>query len=142
MPFGDRAVTADELAGVVPLHVAGVGEQRLEVAADRRLALEALAPVVGALGVAELAILGEGIDDPVDVAAGEGVGDLGAGGPEVTSAAVLPSMAYPPVARPVCPSAHSVEIGTPGTCLAVRNTIMDFTWLTLGAEVSRVVRNF
>ncbi len=26
--------------------------------------------------------------------------------------------------------------------MAVRNTIMDFTWLTLGAEVSRVVRNF
>ena len=32
-------------------------------------------------------------------------------------------------------------MGTPGVCLAVRNTIMDFTWLTFGAEVSRVVRN-
>jgi hypothetical protein len=33
-------------------------------------------------------------------------------------------------------------MGTPGTSFAVRKTIMDFTWLTLGAEVRRVVRNF
>jgi hypothetical protein len=38
--------------------------------------------------------------------------------------------------------AYSGEIGTPGICLAVRKTIIDLTWLTLGAEVSRVVRNF
>ena len=41
-----------------------------------------------------------------------------------------------------CECVYSVEIGTPGSCLAVRNTIIDLTWLTLGAEVSRVVRNF
>ena len=38
--------------------------------------------------------------------------------------------------------AYSTVIGTPGVALAVRNTIIDFTWLTLGAEVRRVVRNF
>src|SRR4051812_4520021 len=76
VPFGDRAVAADELAGVLPLHVAGRGEQRLEVGADRCLALVALAPEVRALGVPELAIVGEGIDDAVDVTSREGVGDL------------------------------------------------------------------
>src|SRR3954471_11051092 len=75
VPFGDRAVAADELAGVLPLHVAGRGEQRLEVGADRRLALVALAPEVGTLSVAELAILSKGIHDAMDIAAREGIGD-------------------------------------------------------------------
>jgi hypothetical protein len=44
VPFGDGTVAADELAGVPPGDVAGAGEQRLEVAADRRLAPETLAP--------------------------------------------------------------------------------------------------
>ena len=91
-----------------------------------------LAPVVGTAGVAELAVLGEGIDDAVDVAAREGVGDVvqALQGDVGTAAAVHGTSSY------------STEIGTPGSCLAVRNTIIDFTWLTLGAEVSRVVRNF
>ena len=37
---------------------------------------------------------------------------------------------------------QSASIGTPGRFLAVRNTIIDFTCLTFGAEVSREVRNF
>jgi hypothetical protein len=36
----------------------------------------ALAPEVRPLGVTELAVLGERVDDRVDVAAGESVGDL------------------------------------------------------------------
>jgi len=76
VPLGDRAIAADELAGVLPGDVACVREQRLEVRADGGLALVALAPEVGALGVAELTILGEGVDDAVDVASREGVGDL------------------------------------------------------------------
>ena len=112
----------------------GRREQRREVGADGVLALEALAPEIRALGVPELAVLGEGIDDAVDVAAREGVGDLvqalqgdvGKGGRSVHVRSPL----------------YSTLIGTPGVCLGVRNTIIDFTWLTLGAEVRRVVRNF
>ena len=58
VPFGDGTVAADKLAGVAPRDVAGAGEQRREVAANRRLAPEALAPVVRPAGVAELAVAG------------------------------------------------------------------------------------
>src|SRR5690606_33279151 len=72
----DRAVANDVFGCVLPSNVWAAREQALEECADFGLARVGPTPDIGAFSIAELAVVGKGVHDRIDVTAGECIADF------------------------------------------------------------------
>src|SRR5579864_9112676 len=113
-PQRDRPVgTGEDVFLVFPAHVGDLLEAVGQRLADRRLALQSAADRLGAARQAEGAVLGEAIDDAIDIAAGERRRDLSHPFDRdhcvtpLLSRPSWPDLVWPSTRRPRGPSGHA-----------------------------------